>query len=65
VFSLNAALAQGGPRGALSGTVTDPNGAAVAGAQVEMVNQATGVVGRTVKTNSDGSFAASLLPVGT
>ena len=65
VFSLNAALAQGGPRGALSGTVTDPNGAAVAGAQVDMVNQATGVVERTVKTNSDGSFAATLLPVGT
>jgi len=56
---------QGGQRGAISGTVTDPNGAAVPGAQVDIVNQATGVVERTVKTNNDGSFSATLLPVGT
>ncbi len=58
------ALAQAGATGAITGTVKDPNGAAISGAQVEIVNQETGVAERTVKTNSEGGFTATLLPVG-
>jgi len=44
VLSLVAnALAQGGTRGAISGTVRDEKGAALAGAQVEVINAVTGV----------------------
>jgi Carboxypeptidase regulatory-like domain/TonB dependent receptor-like, beta-barrel/TonB-dependent Receptor Plug Domain len=48
--------------GTLSGTITDPSGAAVPNAQVEIKNSATGIT-RTVVTNSDGLYsAANLLP---
>ncbi|MGA9811359.1 MAG: TonB-dependent receptor [Terriglobales bacterium] len=56
-------LAQGGATGAISGTVLDPSGAVVAGAEVRIVNQDTGTLTRTVKTDTDGSFTAQLLPV--
>src|SRR5438445_13871003 len=59
------ALAQGGATGAISGTVQDPSGAFVAGADVQIVNQDTGILARAVKTDSTGSFTAPLLPVGT
>ncbi len=57
-------LAQGGARGALTGTVKDSSGAAVPGATVEIINQGTGAVERRVTTNASGGFAAALLPVG-
>ena len=48
--------------GTLSGTITDPSGAAVANAQVVIKNSATGVA-RSVTTNTDGFYsAANLLP---
>jgi outer membrane receptor protein involved in Fe transport len=48
--------------GTLSGTITDPSGAAVANAQVVIKNSATGVA-KTVTTNTDGFYsAANLLP---
>lgn len=48
--------------GTLSGTITDPSGGAVPGAQVEIKNSATGVV-RSLTTNSDGFYsAANLIP---
>jgi hypothetical protein len=56
---------QGGATGAITGTVQDPSGAFVAGAEVRITNQDTGVVTRTTKTDSSGSFTATLLPVGT
>ncbi|MBD0325000.1 MAG: carboxypeptidase regulatory-like domain-containing protein [Pyrinomonadaceae bacterium] len=56
--------AQGGSTGAISGNIQDPNGAAVPGATVEIINQQMGVVERTVRTNDDGSFTAANLPVG-
>ena len=59
------ALAQGGASGAIAGTVKDASGAAVAGAQIEIINQATNVTVRTLTANSDGSFSATLLPIGT
>jgi hypothetical protein len=44
--------------------VEDPNGAAIAGAKVEIVSQETGVTERVVTTNSDGAFTTALLPIG-
>ena len=58
------ALAQGGATGAISGTVLDPSGAVVAGAEVRIINQDTGFAGRSIKTDASGSFTATLLPVG-
>ena len=58
------AATQGSTLGAISGTVKDPSGAVIEGAQVEIVNLQTGTVERTVTTNSSGTFTANLLPVG-
>src|SRR2546427_5921513 len=57
-------FAQGGATGAITGTVLDPSGAVVAGAEVRIVNQGTGFIARTTKTDANGSFTATLLPVG-
>jgi len=57
------ALAQAG-RGGISGLVTDPAGAVVAGAKVVLLNQATGVTQRTV-TSSAGLYAFISLNPGT
>ncbi len=59
------AFAQGGATGAITGAVQDPTGAYVANADVRIVNQDTGVVARTLKTDANGSFTVPLLPVGT
>jgi len=56
---------QGGATGAITGTVQDPSGAVVANAEVRIINQETGTVTRTVKTDANGAFAAPLMPVGT
>ena len=58
------ALAQGGATGAISGTVLDPSGAVVSGAEVRIVNQDTGSLTRTITTDANGLFTATLLPVG-
>jgi len=68
VFTLSLAaqlFAQGGATGALTGTVQDPSGAFVANAEVKVTNQDTGVLERTLHTEADGTFSATLLPVGT
>src|SRR5713226_9869362 len=65
LFLVGQALAQGGATGAITGTVQDPTGAVVAGAEVRIINQDTGVLTRTAKTDANGSFTATLLPVGT
>jgi Carboxypeptidase regulatory-like domain len=57
--------AQGGPSGALSGTLEDSSHAVIANAQVEIVSAATGERVRLLSTNSSGLFTATLLPVGT
>lgn len=59
------AFAQGGATGAIAGSVKDPSGAAVPGAAVEIVNQATGVTERTMTTNANGQFTVSALPIAT
>ena len=58
-------FSQGGATGAITGTVQDPSGAVVANADVQLTNQDTGVLERSLKTGPDGSFTAQLLPVGT
>ncbi|WP_263419251.1 carboxypeptidase regulatory-like domain-containing protein [Terriglobus albidus] len=47
----------------ISGTVTDPSGASVPGADVTVTNEATGV-SRAVKSNDDGNYVVLNLPVG-
>src|SRR5262249_34557668 len=58
-------FAQGGATGAITGTVEDPTGAVVANADVRIMNQDTGQVARTIKTDATGSFNVPLLPAGT
>ncbi|HEX5604021.1 MAG TPA: TonB-dependent receptor [Pyrinomonadaceae bacterium] len=49
--------------GSLVGNVTDPNGAAVSGAKVELTNVATGDV-RTIMTDDRGAYSLNDLQVG-
>jgi hypothetical protein len=49
--------------GNLSGTITDPSGAVIPGAEVLITNTETGI-NRTVTTNSDGFYAAPNLRPG-
>src|SRR6516162_6570040 len=51
-------------RASLSGTVTDPSGAVVAGAQVDATASDTGKA-RQVLTNEEGIYVIPALPVGT
>src|SRR6266446_8214895 len=51
-------------RGAINGTVTDPSGAVVPGAQVKATNKATSI-DYTSESTSDGHFVFQDLPVGT
>jgi len=50
-------------RGSIQGTVTDTTGAAIPGAQVKVLNPATGLA-RTVVTNDLGGYVAGELPLG-
>ena len=49
--------------GTLQGTVSDAKGAVVQGADVVIRNMETGQE-RTVKTNSEGAYTATFLPLG-
>ena len=51
-------------RGTILGTVTDPQGAVVAGAKVTVRNVNTGLE-RVTETSADGSYAVPELPIGT
>ena len=50
-------------RAALEGTVSDPSGKTIAAAAVIVRDTQTGLQ-RALKTNTDGTFRASALPVG-
>ena len=50
-------------RGAINGTVLDPSGAVVAGAQIRAINNGTGVALSTAST-SEGQFSFQDLPLG-
>lgn len=62
VVGITAVWAQA-VNGTISGTVTDPSGAAIANATVTVTNTATQVV-RTVTTNADGRYSVPELIVG-
>ena len=59
-----SALGQGITTGTVTGTVTDPSGALVPGAQIELTNQATDVK-LDQKSAADGTFKFFLVPIGT
>lgn len=61
-IATSAAVAQP-DRGGISGRVTDPSGAAVSGARVELINAFTGVKSETI-TNSIGLYAIPNIPAG-
>ena len=64
LISLSAAMAFAQEvTGTISGTVKDSSGAVLPGAQVELLNQDTGIA-RTVQTDTSGHFTAPLLPLG-
>jgi hypothetical protein len=65
LFVCAAAFGQGDATGAISGTVLDASGAALAGAKVTVVSESTGTTIRELVTDSSGQFTATLLPVGT
>ena len=50
-------------KGSISGTVTDPQGAVVSGAQVKATNTATGAP-LTTTTDGSGLFHFNLIPIG-
>ena len=64
VFCL-ARVAQAQTAGTITGTVTDATGASVPGATITITNAGTGIVARTLRTNSAGVYVAEALPVGT
>jgi hypothetical protein len=62
-LSLVAGAAAQGAAGQLSGTVYDPTGARVAGAEITVTNRDTGLE-RKATTSDAGDFAIALLPPG-
>src|SRR2546426_8087991 len=52
------------PTGVISGVVTDPAGARVAGARVTIINRDSGLR-RNLITSTEGDFTAAALPSGT
>ncbi len=64
MFVSSLLSAQGGATGAISGTLTDANGAVLSGARVNIISAATGQTLRQLKTDASGLFNAPLLPAG-
>jgi len=60
----NLLHAQGGANGTILGTVTDPAGAVLSNARVDVTNIATNVTNQT-QTTSSGDFTLPFLPPGT
>lgn len=56
LISLCASIVWGQATTSLSGTVTDPSGSAIRGAQVTIANASTGFT-RTTKTGADGTYS--------
>jgi outer membrane receptor protein involved in Fe transport len=63
LFSFTSFVAAQTFRGSVNGTITDNSGAAVAGAEVKVVSDATGLT-RDVVTAEDGNYTATELPPG-
>lgn len=64
VLFATSAFSQGSQTGGITGVVTDQQGAIVAGATVEVINEGTGKTERTMTTDGEGAFAATLLSPG-
>src|SRR5436305_1558126 len=62
---VTVAFAQGSQTGGITGVVTDPQGAVVPGATVDIINEKTDKAERRASTNADGGYSATLLPPGT
>jgi hypothetical protein len=58
------AYGQGGATGAINGLVVDTSGAAVDGAEVQVIDRRTEALARKVPTSVDGTFIVTLLPPG-
>lgn len=63
LFIAGSVFAQSGTSG-ISGTVTDQNGAVVAGATIKLMNPSTGF-NRTATSTSDGNYNFAAIPPGT
>ena len=63
LLAVGSAIAQVGGTGSIQGTVTDPSGAIVGGADVTATNVATGV-GTSRKTTEAGFYVLPVLPAG-
>src|SRR6185503_21126981 len=57
-------FAQASQTGGVTGVVTDPGGALVTGATIDLVNESTGKSERTATTTGDGGFSITLLKPG-
>lgn len=64
ILSFSNAVAQSSFTGGLTGVVSDPNGAVVPNVTVELRNERTGKVERSINGEADGSYSATLLPPG-
>src|SRR5438046_1025463 len=65
IFLIPATIyAQGTNLGTIRGTVTDPNGAVIPNAAVQITDQTTGIA-RDLTTNSQGDYEAAALKPGT
>src|SRR2546422_4696367 len=64
LFLSSSAFAQTQTTGRIAGTMRDPNGAVIVGAEVTVVSSATGDQ-RKASTDSEGNYAVPLLPSGT
>lgn len=65
MVTCQSAYGQGGATGAISGSVLDTSGGAVAEAEIQIIDTRTELLARKVSTNTDGAFIATLLPPGT
>jgi hypothetical protein len=64
-LAVGVPIGQAQTAGTITGTVTDQSGAVVPSADVAITNTGTGVVARTLQTDSSGNYVAEALPVGT
>src|SRR5262245_32355271 len=58
-------FSQGSNSGGIRGTVQDKSGAVIAGATITMTSQATGAVERSLTTDAQGNYTATLIQPGT
>jgi Carboxypeptidase regulatory-like domain len=65
LFGSTAFAAAQETTGSISGTITDPSGAAIRGAAVVLTNTDRGQDVRILKTDSSGSYTGASLPLGT